>query len=53
MYNDGIMTFVFVAPANALLKIERIFQFLSKKLLNSLLVENGMFSSELNQGDMP
>ena len=47
------MTFVFVVPANVLLKIERIKQFLSEKLLNGLPVENGMFSTELNKGDMP
>ena len=52
-YNDDIMAFVFVVPANALFKIKRIYQFLSEKRLNGLPVENGMFSTELNQGDRP
>ena len=47
------MTFVFVVSANVLLKIERIQQFPSEKLLNGLPVENGMFSTEVNQGDKP
>ena len=52
-YDDDIMVFVFVVLQNTLLKIERNQHFSSKQLLHGLLVDNGMFSTKMHQGEKP